>query len=62
MPVNSKKNKESDFQSLYDAYIIFLQELEDFEKKELELGGRIRNVMDQDKINNVLQNIVNLKE
>jgi hypothetical protein len=61
MPVKKKKNKKEDFQKLHDAYIIFLQELKEFEKKETELGSQIRNAVDQDGIHNVLKKIVNIK-
>jgi len=61
MPVNNDKKRFDDVKRLHCAYADFLQELENFEKKEKELGKQIRGAIDKDKIHNILKKIVNIK-
>lgn len=62
MPVGQiQKNASGDVKRLHEAYVVFLRELADFEKKERELGSQIKKAVNQEKIHNILQKIVNIK-
>ncbi len=61
MPVNSTQDNTDKVKKLHTAYTEFLRQLSDFEKKEKELGNQIRKAVDQEKIHNILQKIVKIK-